>query len=36
VNEFSVDLGEKGKQAVHTLYNKGTAAGLFPEVFNIF
>jgi len=36
VNEFSVDLGEKGKQAIHTLFNKGTAAGLFSEVFNIF
>jgi len=36
VNEFSIDLGEKGTQAVHTLFNKGRAAGLFSEVFNIF
>jgi len=36
VNEFSVDLGEKGKQAVQTLLSRGTASGLFPEVFNIF
>jgi len=36
VNEFSVDLGEKGKLAVQTLFNRGTASGLFPEVFNIF
>ena len=26
VNEFSVDLGEKGKQAVHTLLARGTGA----------
>ena len=26
VNEFSVDLGEKGKQAVHTLFTRGAAA----------
>jgi 1,4-dihydroxy-6-naphthoate synthase len=36
VNEFSVDLGEKGKQAVQTLLSRGTASGLFPEAFNIF
>ena len=32
VNEFSVDLGEKGKQAVEHLFAKGMTAGFFPEV----
>jgi len=36
VNEFSVDLGETGKQAVHKLFSKGAAIGFFPKVFNIF
>jgi 1,4-dihydroxy-6-naphthoate synthase len=36
VNEFSVDLGETGKQAVHALFGRGMATGLFPDVFNIF
>jgi len=29
VNEFSIDLGEKGKQAVDTLFSNGTATGFF-------
>ena len=36
VNEFSVDLGEKGRLAVQTLLSRGTSAGLFSETFNIF
>ena len=36
VNDFSIDLGEKGRQAVQTLFSKGTTAGLFPKIFNIF
>lgn len=30
VNRFSVDLGAEGEEAVHTLLDRGTAAGLFP------
>jgi len=33
VNEFSVDLGVKGKQAVNTLFNKGTTTDISPEMF---
>jgi len=33
VNEFSVDLGVKGKQAVNTLFAKGTATGFSSEMF---
>ena len=37
VNEFSVDLGEKGKQAVHTLFSKGTDLIINTlEIFNNF
>jgi 1,4-dihydroxy-6-naphthoate synthase len=36
VNEFSVYLGEIGTQAVHTLFDRGRAAGLFSNEFNIF
>jgi len=37
VNEFSVDLGDKGKQAVHTLFSKGTDLITNTlEVFNNF
>ena len=36
VNDFSVDLGEKGKLAVHTLLGRGTETGIFSEEFNIF
>ena len=32
VNEFSVDLGEKGKQAVEYLFARGMTAGFFPEL----
>ena len=34
VNEYSVDLGEKGKQAVHTLFSKGT--NLIINTLDIF
>jgi len=30
VNEFSVDLGEKGRQAVYALFTRGTADGFTP------
>jgi len=33
VNEFSADLGVKGKQAINTLFDKGTATGFYPEMF---
>jgi 1,4-dihydroxy-6-naphthoate synthase len=32
VNEFSVDLGDKGKQAIRTLLEKGYSRGLLPKV----
>lgn len=32
VNDFSVDLGIKGKQAVHTLFEKGRAACFFSTI----
>ena len=32
VNEFSIDLGEKGTQAVDSLFARGMKAGFFPEV----
>jgi 1,4-dihydroxy-6-naphthoate synthase len=32
VNEFSVDLGEKGKEAVELLFNKAIETGLIPEI----
>lgn len=32
VNDFSVDLGNKGKQAITALYEKATALGLIPEL----
>jgi 1,4-dihydroxy-6-naphthoate synthase len=35
VNDFSVDLEEKGKQAVHTLLSRGTGTDVFSDVFNI-
>ena len=33
VNEFSIDLGVKGRQAVYTLFEKGTTTGFHPEIF---
>ncbi len=37
VNNFSIDLGEKGKQAVYTLYNEAAERDLVPEISgNIF
>ena len=33
VNEFSVDLGTKGKLAVNTLFEKGTAQGFSSDMF---
>jgi len=36
VNGFSINLGETGQQAVHTLFSKGAAIGFFSEIFNIF
>ena len=32
VNEFSIGLGEKGRQAVDYLFAKGMTAGFFPKV----
>jgi len=32
VNDFSVDLGEKGREAITTLYAKGTEKQLFPSL----
>ena len=32
VNDFSVDLGEKGREAITTLYNKGVEKQLFPPL----
>ncbi len=32
VNDFSVDLGPKGKEAISTLYNKSIERGLFPAL----
>ena len=32
VNEYSVDLGETGRKAVDTLFEKGKAAGFFSEI----
>lgn len=32
VNDFSVDLGKTGKQAVDTLFKKGHAANFFPDI----
>jgi len=37
VNNYTVDLGEKGRKAVYTLLEKGAASGITPEVnTNIF
>jgi len=36
VNEFSVDLSEKGKLAVQTLLSRNSVSGWFLEPFNIF
>lgn len=37
VNDFSVDLGKKGKQAIRTLYCEAAERGLIPEIsYNIF
>ena len=33
VNEFSAELGEKGRQAADHLFARGTAAGFFPEIY---
>jgi 1,4-dihydroxy-6-naphthoate synthase len=32
VNEFSVDLGETGRLAVHTMLDRAAATGLVPPV----
>ncbi len=32
VNDFSINLGEKGKLAVDTLFDKGHETGFFPEI----
>ena len=32
VNEFSVQMGEEGKESIKTLLERGKAAGLFPEI----
>ena len=37
VNEYSIDLGEKGKQAVHTFFSKGTNLKINTlDIFNNF
>jgi 1,4-dihydroxy-6-naphthoate synthase len=37
VNEFSIDLGEKGKQAIRMLFQKGEERGILPGIpGNIF
>ena len=33
VNEFSVELGETGRQAANNLFTRGMAAGFFPEIY---
>jgi 1,4-dihydroxy-6-naphthoate synthase len=35
VNEYSFDLGEKGKQAIKTLYNEAKVINGFPEINKI-
>ena len=32
VNEFSIDLGEKGRQAVDALFDRGMKVGFFPKI----
>ncbi len=32
VNDFSIDLGTKGREAITTLYNKGTENAIFPPL----
>ncbi len=32
VNEFSIDLGKEGKEAIRLLYEKGQVAGLIPDL----
>jgi 1,4-dihydroxy-6-naphthoate synthase len=34
VNQFSVDLGDEGREAVRTLFAKGVESGVVPEVRN--
>jgi len=37
VNNYTIELGEKGRKAVYTLLEKGAASGIIPEVnTNIF
>ena len=32
VNDFSINIGEKGKKAIRLLFEKGTESGILPEV----
>ncbi|MCH8317561.1 MAG: hypothetical protein IIA88_03555 [Bacteroidetes bacterium] len=32
VNDYTLELGEKGRKAVYTLLEKGAASGIIPEV----
>jgi 1,4-dihydroxy-6-naphthoate synthase len=32
VNDFSVDLGPVGREAITTLYNKGVEKSIFPAL----